>query len=58
MPIASIKVETPRVPNFLLFADMDGKISIADVPDDQLEEIADAWKEALLERADQIRRDR
>ena len=48
-------VNVPRVPNYLRIDD-DHKLSIADVPDDELRNIGEAWTEALIERAAEIRR--
>ena len=56
--LATVKVKTPRVPNFLMFKDIEGKISIADVPDEQLLEIGAAWTDKLLENAAQLRENR
>lgn len=51
------KVATPKVPNFLRFDDekIDGTISIADVPNEQLRQIGQAWTDNLIKRADEIR---
>lgn len=46
----------PRVPNFLLFGDGMGKISIADITDDSLRGLGAEWTEALIKRAEEIRR--
>ena len=62
--IPTVKVATPRVPNYLMFEDnviiglKNAKISVADIPDDQLREIGRAWGEKLVERASEIRRSR
>jgi hypothetical protein len=47
-------VDVPKVPNYLII-DSDHKLSIADVPDDELKYIGQAWTEALIERAAEIR---
>ena len=47
-------VEVPRVPNYLII-DADHKLSIGDVPDDELRRIGEAWTERLIERAAEIR---
>lgn len=52
---ASVPVKMPTVPNFLRFKDIDGAISIADVPDQQLQEIGERWTKALLEKARELR---
>lgn len=59
------KLITPSVPNFIIVESLpskrqDGfkegpKISIGDLPDAVLEEIANDWKNALLQRARQMR---
>ena len=48
-------VNVPRVPHFLII-DEHHKLSIADVPDDELRNIGQAWIEALIERAAELRR--
>ena len=48
------QVEVPRVPNFLV-TNPNHKISIADVPDDELRYVGEAWTENLLARAADIR---
>lgn len=50
------EIIVPRVPNFLLFADGLGKISIADVTDDSLRGLAEEWTTALLARAAELRK--
>jgi len=52
---ATIKV--PRVPNFLFIEGLsgeDGKLSIADVLDDDLVRLSSAWLSDLLERKKEI----
>ena len=48
-------VEVPRVPNYLII-NSERKISIADVHDDELRYIGQAWTEALIARAVELRR--
>lgn len=48
-------VNLPRVPNFLTFAE-GGTISIGDITDESLRMIGAEWTEALLKRAEEIRR--
>lgn len=50
------EIIVPRVPNFLIFADGQQKISIADVTDDSLRGLADQWTAALLDRAAELRK--
>ena len=50
-------VQVPRVPNFLIIDDTQ-KLSIADVPDEDLKYIGAAWIENLIDRAAELRRDR
>ena len=62
------KLATPKVPNYIMIESkpsphQDGmvgspKVSIADLSDKQLRDIAEEWKDALLSRAHQIRTDR
>jgi len=52
---AKLSIKVPKVPNFILYAESDGKVSIGDLTDEQLTEIAEAWKADLLKRAAQIR---
>ena len=48
-----VMVNVPKVPNYLLYDG--GKVSIADVEDTELQYVAQAWTEALLERAAELR---
>ncbi len=62
------KLVTPRVPNFIMIEGPTGrrqdgfiestKVSIADLADDQLLQIAEDWKSDLIARAQDIRLDR
>lgn len=45
----TVDIEVPKVPNFLLYEG--GKMAVGDLRDSDLEKLADAWREALLERA-------
>ena len=45
----------PRVPNFILTPGSSEKVSIGDLSDEQLDAIADAWRDRLRERAHEIR---
>ncbi len=56
MTVAQIKVETPRVPNFLKFKEISGKISIAQLTEPDLRDIGEAWTEKLIQRAAEIRK--
>lgn len=49
-------VQVPRVPNFLLFNNGQGNISIADVTDESLRGLAAEWTENLLARAAELRK--
>lgn len=49
-------VQVPRVPNFLIFNDGQGKISVADVTDESLRGLAAEWTENLLARAAELRK--
>ena len=50
----AVTVQVPRVPTFLII-DSNRKIPIADVVDDELRFIGQAWTEALIERAAELR---
>ena len=50
-------VNVPRVPNFLII-DEHHKLSIGDVPDEDLRRIGEVWTEKLIERAVEVRLDR
>jgi len=56
MKVITVKasVEVPRVPNYLII-DSKRKLSIADVPEEELQYIGAAWTEALIERARELR---
>lgn len=45
------EILTPRVPNFLRFADGNGTISIADVTDESLRAMGQEWIEELVRHA-------
>lgn len=49
-------VEVPTVPNFLRYPG--GVVRIGDVEDESLEEVADVWKEGLLTRAREQRKEK
>lgn len=49
---AEIELKTPSVPNFILHEG--GTVSIADLSDEALREISEAWTESLLARKRQI----
>ncbi len=55
----SVTIRTPLVPNFV-FIEVNGveigSVSIAEVSDEDLKEVAERWSKALLEHA-QSRRD-
>lgn len=56
MPKVEMKLITPAPVNFLRADGVEEiAISIADIPDDVLREIAVRWGDALVERAKQIR---
>ena len=52
-------VQVPKVPNFVFYADVEGvaKVSIAHLGNAELERLIERWGEALMERADELRRD-
>lgn len=51
--------DIPRVPNFLIASRRgDAKISIADVSEEQLKALGEAWTLRLINRAREIRTDR
>lgn len=54
--LMTLFLETPRVPNFLRTTGEDYRtVSIAEVPDECLREIGEAWTKRLLERAATLR---
>lgn len=50
------EVKVPQVPNFLLYPA--GSLSIADVDNEGLRKIGEAWTDNLIARAEQIRTQR
>lgn len=49
------RVRVPKVPNFILYEQSDGKISVGDLTDEQLAEIGELWTQDLLKRAAEVR---
>lgn len=52
------EIKVPDVPNFIIFSNDVDKISIADLSQKELLEIGECWKNALIDRAHQIRKER
>ena len=50
-------ITVPKVPNFVFYDGTEAKISIADLSNAELRALAEAWTEALIERAEVLRRD-
>lgn len=50
------EVQIPTVPNFLIYDG--GKLSVADVPKEDLKKIGEVWTESLIENAETIRQRR
>jgi len=48
------ELQIPRVPNYVLFVDGSGKASVADIPDDVLENLAEGWLSDLVARKREI----
>ncbi len=55
--IVEAAITVPRVPNFVFYDGTEAKVSIADLSDAELKALAEAWTEALMERAEVLRLD-
>lgn len=53
-----VKLRVPKVPNFIMCEVGDGKVSVADLTDEQLSQIGEAWTARLMERAAEVRQSR
>ncbi len=49
-------VQVPKVPNFLRYPG--GTVRVGDIQDESLRRVADAWKEDLLARAAEQRKEK
>ena len=50
------EIQIPKVPNFIMYAILEGSVAIGRLTDDELREIGAAWTDALLERAETQRK--